>query len=131
MPRSAVVATARPYIDMASAVTWVETTAPVARIRVRRRGDLNGAVTFQWWTESGSALPDRDFRRIDLRQGTIPSGASGTELLVPLMPDADRREARTFYVKIDAPRPRATLGARSLTQVAVVPPGYPAQFTVR
>ena len=129
--KQAAAVAARPYIDMPAAVTWVETTAPVARIRVRRRGDLNGAVTFQWWTESGSAVPDRDFRRIDSRTGTIPSGATGTELLVPLMPDAERREARTFYVKIDAPGPRATLGARTLMQVAIVPPGYPAQFSAR
>lgn len=121
----------RPSIDLPASVTWVKTTAPVARIWVRRRGDLNNRVAFQWWTENGSALPDRDFRRISAREAIIPSGARGTELLVPLLPDAARGEARTFYVKIDSPSSRARLGARTLIQVAIIPTRYPAQISTR
>ncbi len=122
-----VTAPARPRIDLPIKADIVETTAPVARIWVRRRGNLDEAISFTWWTESGSAEVDRDFRAVAPRVATIPGGAKGIELLVPLMPDVERREPRTFYVKIDNPRPRATLGAASLMQIAIVPPGYPAQ----
>jgi hypothetical protein len=117
------VAPARSRIELQAATATVESTARVARIWVSRRDNLNGAVTFQWWTETGSAEEDRHFRRIFPRTETIPSGANGIELLVPLIPDAERRETRTFYVKIDAPSPRATLGSKTLMQVSIVPIG--------
>jgi len=117
---------ARPSIDLAANFAWVDTSARVARIWVMRRGSVNREVTFRWWTESGTAEVDRDFRRIDPRVEIIPYGARGIELLVPLMPDPARREPRTFYVKIDEPGPGADLGPRTLMQVAIVPPGYPA-----
>jgi hypothetical protein len=117
---------ARPSIDLAANFAWVDTSARVARIWVMRRGNVNREVTFRWWTETGTAEVDRDFRRIDPRVEIIPYGARGIELLVPLMPDPARREPRTFYVKIDEPGPGADLGPRTLMQVAIVPPGYPA-----
>ena len=101
-------------------------TEPVARIWVMRRGTPSREVTFRWWTETGTAQVDRDFRAIEPRVGVIPEGSRGVELLVPLMPDPTRREPRTFYVKIDEPGPGADLGTRTLMQVAIVPPGYPA-----
>jgi serine/threonine protein kinase len=121
----------RPSIDLASTFAWVETTEPVARIWVMRSGNLDREVTFRWWTETGTAQVDRDFRAIEPRFGVIPEGARGVELLVPLMPDPDRREPRTFYVKIDEPGPGADLGKRTLMQVAIVPPGYPAARDTR
>jgi hypothetical protein len=114
---------ARSRIELQAATATVESTARVARIWVSRRDNLNGAVTFQWWTETGSAEEDRHFRRILPRTETIPSGANGIEVLVPLVPDPERSETRTFYVKIDAPGPRATLGSRTLMQVSIVPTG--------
>ncbi len=119
-------AMAEPRIDLLNDTAWVETTEPVARIWVRRRGSLGEAVTFQWWTESGSALPDRDFRAVAPRTEVIRKGAGGVEVLVPLIPDASRGEARTFFVKIDAAGSGVALGSRTLMQVAIVPPGYPA-----
>ena len=104
----------------------MDTTEPVARIWVMRRGTPSREVTFRWWTETGTAQVDRDFRAIEPRVGVIPEGSRGVELLVPLMPDPTRREPRTFYVKIDEPGPGADLGTRTLMQVAIVPPGYPA-----
>ena len=121
----------RPSIDLASTYAWVETTEPVARIWVTRRGSLNREVTFRWWTETGTAEVNRDFRAIEPRVGVIAEGSRGVELLVPLMPDPTRREPRTFYVKIDEPGPGADLGTRTLMQVAIVPPGYPAARDTR
>ncbi|MEO8314315.1 MAG: protein kinase [Pseudomonadota bacterium] len=120
-------ALSRPSIDLPVGPSVVETTSPVARVWVRRRGNLEGVVTFKWWTENGSAEAERDFRSVAPRTQTIPAGASGVEVLVPLMPDPERREARTFWVKIDEAGRGATLGSRTLIQVAIVPPGYPVQ----
>lgn len=130
-PRTAPAQPVRPSIDLASTYAWVDTSEPVARIWVTRRGSLNREVTFRWWTETGTAQVDRDFRAIEPRVGVIPEGSRGVELLVPLMPDPARREPRTFYVKIDEPGPGVDLGTRTLMQVAIVPPGYPAARDTR
>lgn len=122
---AAVPPASRPVIELSTRGAWVETTEPVARIWVRRRGSLEQAVSFQWWTENGSARDDRDFLGVMPSMAVIPSGARGVELRVPLIPDAQRREPRTFFVNIDRAR-GARLGESTLLQVAIVPPGYPA-----
>lgn len=114
----------RALIELPSDTATVEADQPVARIWVRRRGRLSGEVSFLWWTETGSAQVDRDFRRITPRTAVIDSGASGVELLVPLVVDPSRQQPRTFYVKIDEPGSGSTLGERTLMQVSIVPPGY-------
>ncbi|MEO8307522.1 MAG: protein kinase [Pseudomonadota bacterium] len=114
----------RAMIDLPSESKTVYGDEPVAKIWVRRRGGLTGEVTFLWWTERGSARVDADFREISPRMATIQSGASGVELLVPLVADESRQQPRTFYVKIDEPGSGATLGDRTLMQVSIVPPGY-------
>jgi hypothetical protein len=124
-PEGAAPQLARPVIELSSRGAWVDTTSPVARIWVRRRGSLEQAVSFQWWTENGSAKDDRDFIGAMPSVAVIPSGARGVELRVPLIPDAPRREPRTFFVKIDRAR-GARLGESTLLQVAIVPPDYPA-----
>jgi hypothetical protein len=114
---------ARPRIDLPVRLASVDGSAPVARIWVRRRDNLSGAVSFKWWTESGTAEVDRDFRRILPRIETIPSGANGVELLVPLVPDPARLQPRTFWVKIDEPSRGVRLGESTLMQVTIVPTG--------
>jgi hypothetical protein len=114
---------ARARIDLPVRLASVESSAPVARIWVRRRDNLSGPVSFKWWTESGTAEVDRDFRRILPRIETIPSGANGVELLVPLVPEAARLEPRTFWVKIDEPSRGTRLGESTLMQVTIVPVG--------
>lgn len=129
--RPAAAPVTRANVDLASTYAWVDTSEPVARIWVTRRGSLDREVTFRWWTETGTAQADRDFRAIAPRTAVIAPGERGVELLVPLMPDPARREPRTFFVKIDDPGPGATLGTRTLMQVAIVPPGYPAARDAR
>lgn len=116
----------RSTIDLSATYAWVDTTEPVARIRVVRQGAMNREVSFRWWTEPGTAQIDRDFRAIEPRTSVIPEGLRDIELLVPMMPDPTRREPRTFFVKIDTPSAGTDLGTRTLAQVAIVPPGYPA-----
>jgi hypothetical protein len=111
----------RPQLDLPTRVARVDAGQPVARIWVRRQGSLRGETTFLWWTESGTAEIDVDFREIPPRMATIANGARGVELLVPIVPNADRLASRAFYVKIDSPGPGAILGARNLTQVLILP----------
>jgi eukaryotic-like serine/threonine-protein kinase len=111
----------RALIDLPSETKSVAGDQPVAKIWVRRRGGLRGEVTFLWWTESGSAKVDRDFRQISQRTAIINDGANGVELLVPLVEDPSRNQPRTFYVKIDGPGSNATLGDLTLMQVTIVP----------
>lgn len=117
---------ARSTLDLSATYAWVDTTEPVARIRVVRQGAMNREVSFRWWTEPGTAQIDRDFRAIEPRTSVIAEGVRDIELLVPMVPDPTRREPRTFFVKIDAPSAGTDLGTRTLAQVAIVPPGYPA-----
>ena len=114
----------RALIDLPSEVTSVPGDQPVARIWVRRRESLKGEVSFTWWTESGSAKIDQDFRRISPRPAIIDDGANGVELLVPLVANPSRDKPRAFYVKIDEPGSNARLGDLTLMQVLIVPPGY-------
>ena len=114
----------RALIDLPSEITSVPGDQPVARIWVRRRESLKGEVSFTWWTESGTAKIDQDFRRISPRPAIIDDGADGVELLVPLVENPSRDKPRAFYVKIDEPGSNARLGDLTLMQVLIVPPGY-------
>jgi hypothetical protein len=99
---------------------------PFARIVVHRLGNLQGAVSFKWWTETGSALVNRDFLGIEPRLEWIPDGARSVELRVPLLTDPSRHESRSFYVKIQgAGSVNAVLGTRTLTQVSIQPGNLP------
>jgi Protein kinase domain len=114
----------RALIDLPSETKSVPGDQPVARIWVRRREGLKGEVSFLWWTESGSAKIDQDFREISPRTAIIDDGANGVELLVPLVENPSRDKPRAFYVKIDEPGSNARLGNLTLMQVLIVPPGY-------
>jgi serine/threonine protein kinase len=114
----------RALIDLPSEITSVPGDQPVARIWVRRRESLKGEVSFTWWTESGTAKIDQDFRRVSPRPAIIDDGADGVELLVPLVENPSRDKPRAFYVKIDEPGSNARLGDLTLMQVLIVPPGY-------
>ncbi len=111
----------RALIDLPSEVLSVPGDQPVARIWVRRRESLKGEVSFTWWTESGSAKVDQDFRRISPRPAIIDEGANGVELLVPLVENPSRDKPRAFYVKIDEPGSNARLGDLTLMQVLIEP----------
>jgi hypothetical protein len=116
-------------LDFPTTAVEVADDQPFAIIPVRRRDNLNGTVTFRWWTETGSAEVNRDFLRIQPRTEMIADGDGGVELRVPLLPDPDRQQPLTFYVKIDAPGSGATLGTRTLTQVTIYPKPRLAQVS--
>lgn len=113
----------RARLDLPSTTVEVVGDQPFARVWVRRRDNLEGTVSFRWWTETGSAVLNRDFLRIQPRTEVIPAGDRGMELRVPLLTDPTRVQPRTFYVKIDDPGAGATLGASTLTQITIIPAG--------
>lgn len=113
-------------LDLPASSVEVVDNQPFARVWVRRRANLNGTVTFRWWTETGSAILNRDFLRIEPRTELIADGDEGVELRIPLLSDPTRVQPRTFYVKISAPGQGAALGSRTLTQVTIVPADQPA-----
>jgi len=119
----------RARLDFPTAAVEVVDDQPFAIIPVRRRDNLNGTVTFRWWTETGSAEVNRDFLRIQPRTEMIADGDGDVKLRVPLLPDPGRQQPLTFYVKIDAPGTGATLGSRTLTQVTIYPKARLAQVS--
>lgn len=96
----------------------------VVGLIVQRRGATAKAVTFVWWTETGSAQPGVDFFTVLPRAAEFPAGATTVELFVPLVPNAESTQARTFFVKIDEAGAGAELGDRTLARVSIIPPGY-------
>ncbi|MDP9066399.1 MAG: hypothetical protein M3O06_11095, partial [Pseudomonadota bacterium] len=113
----------RARIEFAAENVEVGPSEPMARVIVRRSRTMRGDVTFSWWTESGTAKPGRDFVPVAREVGHIDNGQNAVSLVVPILADPRRRDARSFYVVIDEPSENATLGARSLAMVTL--PIYP------
>jgi hypothetical protein len=97
----------------------VAATEAVARVVVHRSRSLRGDVSFNWWTESGTAKPGRDFVAVQSQVEHIESGKSAVSLLVPIVMDPARHQERNFYVVIDEASDNAALGSRALTMVTI------------
>ena len=111
----------RSRVELAADTIDVPITDPAARIIVRRRGSLQGAATFTWWTESGTAKPGQDFIAVSPHQEVIEEGKNSVSLFIPVVGDATRQQPKSFYVVINDPGPGVTLGARTLTMVTIPP----------
>jgi serine/threonine protein kinase len=111
----------RSRVELAADTIDVPITDPAARIVVRRRGSLQGAATFTWWTESGTAKPGQDFIAVTPHPEVIEEGKSSVSLFIPVVGDATRQQPKSFYVVINDPGPGVTLGARTLTMVTIPP----------
>jgi serine/threonine protein kinase len=111
----------RSRVELAADTVDVPITDPAARIVVRRRGSLQGAATFTWWTESGTAKPGQDFIAVTPHPEVIEEGKSSVSLFIPVVGDATRQQPKSFYVVINDPGPGVTLGARTLTMVTIPP----------
>ena len=120
---AAAAAAHRAKVEMAVDAMDVAPMQTVASILVNRRDSYRSGVSFSWWTESGTALPGRDFVPVKSRVEYVPGGERETRLLVPVVADPRRRDARNFYVVIDQPSDGARLGSRTITMVTI-PPSY-------
>ncbi len=126
-PRSSTVEAARTYagpirVEMAADTVDVQPGDTVARVVVRRRGNPRGDASFTWWTESGTAKPERDFAPVMPRAEHIEDGSGSVILNIPVS-DRPRTDQKSFYVVIDRTDSGAALGARTLTMVTLQPPG--------
>ncbi len=117
--RVAVAATPAPHIELTADNYTVLPGEPAAHVIVRRRGSLQGDVSFVWSTEGASAQPERDFIASGPRAEQIPAGVSSVTLLVPIVSDVTRTESRVFYVSIGAPGGGAELGSNARASVLV------------
>jgi hypothetical protein len=73
----------------------------IARLSVKRRGGSKGAISFRWWTVSGSAQPDRDFVAVQPRSEQMAAGQEQVILFIPVVADATRKGTEYFQVQID------------------------------
>jgi serine/threonine protein kinase len=108
------------HIEMATDTVEVPATETTAIVIVRRRGSLRGDASFKWWTESGTAKPATDFTPATPRVEEIANGRNSIILSIPVS-NRPRSQARSFYVVIDQTDSGATLGARTLTMVTLLP----------
>jgi hypothetical protein len=111
--------TGRSRIELAADTIEVPPDDSAARIVVRRSGSVRGSTSFSWWTESGTAKPGQDFATVAPHEERIEDGKGSVSLFIPVVADARRRQARSFYVVISDPSPGAVLGARTLTMVTL------------
>jgi serine/threonine protein kinase len=115
---SAPLVAAHARVEMAADTLVAAPGEHVARVLVRRKGNPRGATSFQWWTESGTAKPDRDYVVVLPRVEHMADGQSTAALTVSLV-DARRTQERSFYVEIDAAEGGAGLSGRRLTMVSL------------
>lgn len=108
-------------VELADDTVDVEADEQVARITVRRRGNLHGDASFRWWTESGTAKPGRDFTPVIPSVEHIADGSGSVSLSIPVS-STSRGKSKSFYVVIDRTESGgAALGARTLTMVTIQP----------
>jgi serine/threonine protein kinase len=109
-------------IELAADTTEVPAGDPVAQVTIRRKGFLRSDATFTWWTESGTAKSGTDFAAVSPRVEQIDAGKDHITLSIPIVVNPRRRQTANFYVVIDQPGPGASLGARTLGMVSILPP---------
>lgn len=110
------------HLELASDTVEISPTDSVAHLIVRRTRSNRGEVSFAWWTESGTALPGRDFTAVQAHVETMRNGQNAATLDIPVVANPARQVPRNFYVVIDQPSDNATIGPRTLTMVSLVGP---------
>lgn len=108
-------------IELAADTVDVLANEKSAHVTVQRRGNLRGAASFTWWTESGTAKPGVDFVPVMPHAQAIDAGSNGVTLDIPIS-NARRLAPKSFYVVIDQMEGGAALGSRTLTMVTIQPP---------
>jgi Protein kinase domain len=109
-------------IELAADTTEVQAGDAIAPVIVRRKGFLRSDASFTWWTESGTAKAGVDFVAASPRVEHIDAGKDRVTLTIPVVVNPTRRQLASFYVVIDQPGPGASLGARTLEMVSILPP---------
>ena len=109
------------HIELAADTVDVAPSDTAAHVVVLRKGNLHGDANFTWWTESGTAKPNRDFEPVTPRAEQIADGSSTAVLTIPVS-SSPRTRPKSFYVVIDRTDSGPALGTRTLTMVTLQPP---------
>ncbi len=107
-------------LEMADDTMELAAADRTAHVIVRRKGNAHGDAHFTWWTESGTAKPGVDFAPVAPHEEDFPAGSSSFSLNVPVS-GAPHSAPKSFYVMIGPAESGATLGARTLTLVTLLP----------
>jgi serine/threonine protein kinase len=107
-------------VELAADTVDVPSGQASAQVIVLRKGSLRGETSFTWWTESGTAKPGADFSAVVPQLAYIADGKSNVSLSIPLS-IAPHTQPKSFYIVIDHSDGGATLGARTLTMVTLLP----------
>jgi hypothetical protein len=113
-------ATGASKVELAEDTVDVPAGQPSAEVIVHRKGNSRGETSFTWWTESGTAKPGTDFSAVVPQLGYVADGKSTVSLSIPVS-IAAHAQSKSFYVVIDQSEGGATLGARTLTMVTLLP----------
>ena len=109
-------------IELAAGTVDVQPGETTASVVVHRKGNSRGDTNFTWWTESGTAVPGRDFAPAVPRVEHFEDGSRSIILNIPVSA-APRTQPKSFYVVIDRTETGAALGERNLTMVTLQPAG--------
>jgi serine/threonine protein kinase len=94
-----------------------------AEIQVNRSQGSNAGTTFEWWTESASAVEGVDYVPQTRATMSFPRGKQSASLFVKLLPNASRKRSDVFYVVIGNPSNGSALGGVSKAKIALPPAG--------
>jgi hypothetical protein len=113
----------RSRIELTTVSVEVPPGEPVARVSVRRKGNLRGDVSFLWWTESGTAKAGADFSPSAPHLEHMSNGQSIDTLLIPIVSNPARRSVRSFYFVIDdaGPDSGAAVIGRTTAMITILP----------
>jgi hypothetical protein len=93
-------------------------------IPIRRLQSTRGAASVEWQIESGSAMPNIDYRAVKPQIVRFKDGESTRSLFIPLVrtaADTETRPPRSFTVQLRSLGRGARLGAVSRIKVTIVP----------
>ena len=83
-------------------VVVVSEAAPSAAITIRRRGGLDAATSFVWWTSDGTAVADEDYINFGARIERLAAGEQSRTIHIPIVNDSKREGRESFYVNVRA-----------------------------
>jgi serine/threonine protein kinase len=113
----------RSRIELTASTIEVVPGEPVARVTLRRKGNLKGVVSFMWWTEPGTAKSGVDFAAFAPHLEHMGNNQSLDSLLIPIVQNPARREERSFYLVIDdaGPDAGAAVIGRTTAMITLLP----------
>jgi serine/threonine protein kinase len=111
-------------VTFESAALVAGSAQSLVAIPIKRLQSTRGATAVEWRVDSGSALPNVDYRALKPQLVKFNDGQSTRSLFIPLLPteaDSHARAPRSFTVQLRAVDGGAKLGAVTRVKVTIVP----------